>query len=135
MSSFAAQTKEANVADIHRVVQCDGERYLCFTRLATSWFVSVTDGVTLWRVDLDEEEVDALRDLAGVTLLKLISQDSGIFPVIRKFQISNINMMTEVLAIASMTSSKTISSNMLFCRVHHGLVEIILKDNLSWTSV
>ena len=70
MSSFAAQIKEANVADIHHVVQCNGEKYLCFTRLAASWFVSVTDGVTLWRVDLDEEEVDALRDLAGVNTIE-----------------------------------------------------------------
>ena len=80
MSSFAAQIKEANVADIHRVVQCDGEKYLCFTRLAISWFVSVTDGVTLWRVDLDEEEVDALRDLAGVNTIEAYLTRFRYFP-------------------------------------------------------
>ena len=70
MTSFAAQIKEANVDNIHRVVQCNDEKYLCFTRLATTWFVSVTDGVTLWRVDLDDEEVDALRDLAGINTVE-----------------------------------------------------------------
>ena len=70
MASLAAQIKEANVEDIHRVVQCNGDKYLCFTRLAATWLVNVTDGVTLWRVNLDDEEVDALRDLAGVNTVE-----------------------------------------------------------------
>ena len=70
MASFAAQIKEARVDDIHRVVECNDEKYLCFTRLATSWFISVTDGVTLWRVDMDEKDIDDYRDLAGVNTVE-----------------------------------------------------------------
>ena len=75
------------MADIHRVVQSNGEKYLCFTRLASSWFVSVTDGVTLWRVDLDEEEVDALRDLAGVNTVEAYLTRFRYFSyMVRKFR-------------------------------------------------
>ena len=66
MTSFATLITEAKCRELHRVIKSDGEKFLCFTRVTSSWIVCVTDGVSLWKVDLDEEEADALRDLAGI---------------------------------------------------------------------
>lgn len=66
MSSFATLVADANCHELHRVVESSGDKYLCFTRFTTSWTVCVTDGVSLWKVDMDEEEADAQRDLASI---------------------------------------------------------------------
>ncbi|XP_052766921.1 uncharacterized protein LOC128207817 [Mya arenaria] len=70
MTTFAAQITEAKCSDLHRAVKSGDDRHLCFTRLSGTWLVCVTDGVSLWRTELDEEEVDALRDLAGINTLE-----------------------------------------------------------------
>ncbi|WAR20202.1 hypothetical protein MAR_002040 [Mya arenaria] len=56
MTTFAAQITEAKCSDLHRAVKSGDDRHLCFTRLSGTWLVCVTDGVSLWRTELDEEE-------------------------------------------------------------------------------
>jgi len=69
MATFVDNVTEHKCSSLHRVVKNDDDKYLCFTRLSTEFVVGVTDGVTLWKVDLDEEEADNTRDLAGITTL------------------------------------------------------------------
>lgn len=66
MSAFATKVAECRCADLHRVVKSDEEKYLCFTRMGKEFVVCISDGVTLWKIDLDEEELDVQRDLAGI---------------------------------------------------------------------
>lgn len=69
MSALATKVTECSCADLHRVVKSDAEKYLCFTRMGKEFVVCVSDGVTLWKTDLDEGEVDVLRDLAGISTI------------------------------------------------------------------
>lgn len=71
MSSFASLITDANCNELHRVVDSSGSKYLCFSRFDKScWIVCVTDGVSLWKLDLDEEEADAQRDLANISTME-----------------------------------------------------------------
>jgi hypothetical protein len=70
MTSFITLITDAKCRQLHRVIKSGGEKYLCFTRVTSAWIVCVTDGVSLWKVDLDEEETDALRDLAGINTME-----------------------------------------------------------------
>ncbi|XP_046338555.1 uncharacterized protein LOC124119924 [Haliotis rufescens] len=70
MSDFAVLITEAKVEELHRVYRNAKNAFLCFTRLADpSWVVSVTDGVDVWRLELDYDELDSHRDLSGVNTM------------------------------------------------------------------
>ena len=70
MSSFAVQIRDSKCNTLHRVVESSDEKYLCYTRLSNSWIVCVTDGISLWKLDLDEEEADALRDASSINTIE-----------------------------------------------------------------
>ncbi|KAH3853349.1 uncharacterized protein LOC127875261 [Dreissena polymorpha] len=68
MSEFVSHIQDSGCAKIHRVVTNGDERYLCFTRLANSaWFVIASDGVSVWKTEVDEDEADTIRELAGIS--------------------------------------------------------------------
>lgn len=70
MSALASKVTECKCSSLHRVVNSGDEKYLCFTRLSTDdLVVCVSDGISLWKVELDEEEADALRDLANINTI------------------------------------------------------------------
>ncbi|XP_053375933.1 uncharacterized protein LOC123527438 [Mercenaria mercenaria] len=69
MTSFKSLISDAKCTELHRVVESEGDKFLCFTRFTSNWILCVTDGLALWKVDLDEEETDALRDLAGINTM------------------------------------------------------------------
>jgi len=83
MATFATQITDAKCSDLHRVVTSGGERHLCFTRFAGVWHVNVTDGVTLWKAGLDEDDVNAVRDLAGINTVEAFFNK---FRYVTKFQ-------------------------------------------------
>lgn len=68
MSSFKKVLRECNVDCLHQVVENDGQRFLCFTRLGNSensWIVVVTNGTDVWKNEYDEEGLEALSDLVN----------------------------------------------------------------------
>lgn len=65
-SSFESAIRDAKCDRIHKVFTTEGEKYMCFTGFSKTWKVCVTDGVTLWKQDLDEEEAETVAELAGI---------------------------------------------------------------------
>ncbi|KAL4237917.1 hypothetical protein ACF0H5_002627 [Mactra antiquata] len=64
MSSFLDTVKKERCGELHRVVKGDDDKYLCYTKSTTGWTICVTDGVSLWKVEMDE---DTVNDIPGVT--------------------------------------------------------------------
>ena len=64
MTGLKNLVTESKVESLHSVVQNGNQEFLCFTRFSTNWIICVTDGVDLWRLELDEEELESCRELA-----------------------------------------------------------------------
>ncbi|KAL3875066.1 hypothetical protein ACJMK2_038004 [Sinanodonta woodiana] len=70
MQSVSELVKGAKVEELHRVTETEGEKFICFTRLEGDWIICVTDVISLWRIQVDIDELDALRDVAGVSTIE-----------------------------------------------------------------
>lgn len=70
MENLKELVENAKVKEIHQTVENGRQKYMCFTSfsngLSPTWNMCVSDGVDMWRLELDEDELDAHRDLAGV---------------------------------------------------------------------
>ena len=67
MSSIKDIVGDINLDSLHAVTETAGKKYLAFTRLTSeAWILCVTDGIELWRLALDQDELEAHRDLAEV---------------------------------------------------------------------
>lgn len=67
MTSLKNLVTEAKVDGLHSVVENGNQKFLCFTRFSTDWIICVTDGVDMWRLELDDEELESCRELAEAT--------------------------------------------------------------------
>ncbi|XP_041354290.1 uncharacterized protein LOC121372094 [Gigantopelta aegis] len=69
MGDFKNLLIEAEVIDLHRTTDNGRVKFLCFTRFHdNAMILGVSDGVDVWRLELDSDELDTHRDLAGVTI-------------------------------------------------------------------
>ena len=66
MTSLKNLVTEAKVESLHSVVENGNQNFLCFTRFSTNWIICVTDGVDMWRMELDDEELESCREVAEV---------------------------------------------------------------------
>lgn len=64
MSAYKESILGAKVSSLHRVIENGRQRYLCFTKMATNWSLNVTDGIDVWRLELDEDELESHRELS-----------------------------------------------------------------------
>lgn len=71
MSDLKSLVETAEVKEIHRVVQNGNEKFLCFTRTSATWMLCTTNGTDMWKVEIDEDELESYRDLAGVTTVEV----------------------------------------------------------------
>ncbi|GFN83837.1 protein paxx [Plakobranchus ocellatus] len=72
MSDLTSLLQDANLDSAQRVVSNGRQKYLCFTKIkdAAIWVVSVTDGVDVWFLELDKEDLEAQRDLSGISSIE-----------------------------------------------------------------
>jgi hypothetical protein len=66
MTSLKNLVTEAKVESLHSVVENGNQNFLCFTGFSTNWIICVTDGVDMWRMELDDEELESCREVAEV---------------------------------------------------------------------
>ena len=60
---------ENKVEDLHSVVEsvANSQKYLCFSRYSSSeeqFYICATDGCEIWRISLDQNDLETRRDLA-----------------------------------------------------------------------
>ncbi|KAL8602465.1 hypothetical protein ACOMHN_063332 [Nucella lapillus] len=70
MSDLKSIVKNCKVESVHAVIENGRQKFLCFTRLSeeeNTWFVLASDGADVWRVEFDEDGLDAQRDLVNVS--------------------------------------------------------------------
>lgn len=67
MSGFRELIRESGIDSLNRVIQNGDTKYVVFTRLTSQWALCVSDGIEVWRIEWDEEEMEAHRDLAGIS--------------------------------------------------------------------
>ena len=66
MASLKDLVTDNNVNELHNVVENGRQKFLCYTSLSSYWLLAVTDGVDLWKLELDEEELESHRELAEI---------------------------------------------------------------------
>ncbi len=67
METLKDIVEEVGVGSLHVVIDQGGTKYVCFTGLDVNTLViGVSDGVDLWRLTLDKEDLDNQRDLADI---------------------------------------------------------------------
>ena len=70
MSDFKNLLTEAKVIDLHSTTENGRDKFLCYTRFHDNTLIlGVSDGVDVWRLELDSDELDIHRDLADVTTI------------------------------------------------------------------
>ncbi|XP_070551979.1 uncharacterized protein [Ptychodera flava] len=70
MSSAKQLATEAEVDSLHATVNSGIGKLLCFTSCARhddTWTLHVTDGIDVWRLELDHSELDSHRELSNIT--------------------------------------------------------------------
>ncbi|XP_074661705.1 protein PAXX-like [Tubulanus polymorphus] len=59
--------KEAKVDDLKYVISEPGSKYLVYSKSdSNQWILGVSDGVDVWRTELDSVEIDAYMDMAHI---------------------------------------------------------------------
>ncbi|XP_077985308.1 protein PAXX-like [Glandiceps talaboti] len=69
MSSAKQLAIEAEVDTLHATVNSGSGKLLCFTSCARhgdTWTLHVTDGIDVWRLELDKTELDSHRELSNI---------------------------------------------------------------------
>ncbi|KAK3094204.1 hypothetical protein FSP39_025419 [Pinctada imbricata] len=68
MTTFKELITDANVHELHTIIENGRQKFLCYTKLRSDseWLVGVTDGVDVWKLDIDEDELDSHRELAEI---------------------------------------------------------------------
>ncbi|XP_063425749.1 uncharacterized protein LOC134709520 [Mytilus trossulus] len=69
MTSLKNLVTESKVESLHAVVENGKQEFVCFTRLATNWIICITDGVEMYRTELDAEELESCRELAEISTM------------------------------------------------------------------
>lgn len=64
MSSFKDSILEAKVENLHRLIENGRQKFLIFTKMGKSFSLNATDGIDVWRLDMDEKESESLRELS-----------------------------------------------------------------------
>ncbi|XP_061172625.1 uncharacterized protein LOC133181971 [Saccostrea echinata] len=64
MSSYKDSILDAKVINLHKVVENGRQRFICFTKMGTYWSLNVTDGLDVWRLEMDEDEFESHRELS-----------------------------------------------------------------------
>lgn len=70
MSDLKTSVRKNGVECVHKVVENGRQKFLCFSRLADAndaWVLMVTDGADAWKMEYDEEGLEAQRDLVNVS--------------------------------------------------------------------
>lgn len=69
MTDLKQLITNAKLDNIQRIVLNGKQKYLCFTHLTSCWVLCATDGMDVWRLELDEHEIESHRELAEVNTL------------------------------------------------------------------
>lgn len=100
MTSLKNLVTEAKVDGLHSVVENGNQKFLCFTRFSTDWIICVTDGVDMWRLELDDEELESCRELAEATSMdSYLGKIRCVVVLIRPNSSGSILMRTNYFAI------------------------------------
>ena len=73
MTSVRDLTEEARVDKLVSVVKQSGTKFVCFTNVSNdgNWIIAATDGCDLWRLEMDNDALEAHRDAHEVTTLDI----------------------------------------------------------------
>lgn len=69
MAGLKQLITDAKLENVQRIVLNGKQKYLCFTHLTSCWILCATDGIDVWRLELDEDEIESHRELAEVNTL------------------------------------------------------------------
>ncbi|KAJ8308850.1 hypothetical protein KUTeg_013724 [Tegillarca granosa] len=58
MTDLKQLITNAKLDNIQRIVLNGKQKYLCFTHLTSCWVLCATDGMDVWRLELDEHEIE-----------------------------------------------------------------------------
>lgn len=64
MSSFKDSISEAKIGNLHRLIENGLQKFLIFTKMGKNFSLNATDGIDVWRLDMDEKELESLRELS-----------------------------------------------------------------------
>ena len=74
MSTFNMILKDADIAALHLSIDNGSQRYICCTKTATDFSdfsLQVTDGIEVWSLVLENEDVDTQKDLHNLSSSKV----------------------------------------------------------------
>lgn len=64
MSSFKDRISEAKIGNLHRLIENGRQKFLIFTKMGKNFSLNATDGIDVWRLDMDEKELESQRELS-----------------------------------------------------------------------
>ena len=68
MASLKSVIEGACVSNLRTVTEQGSEKYVCFTGFeGEKWHVSATDGSLLWKLELNEDGIDEIREDADIS--------------------------------------------------------------------
>ena len=69
MDNLKLCISENTVDNLHAIVDSGSGRFMCFTRLDSDvWIICASDGCDVWRLEMDNDELEAHRDLASLNM-------------------------------------------------------------------
>ena len=74
MTTFDAILKEAEVSTLHLSIDNGSQRYVCCTKIGydfSSFILQVTDGIDVWSLELENDDVDTQKDLHNLSSTKV----------------------------------------------------------------
>ena len=70
MTVYKDSILEAKVVDLHKIIRNGHQRFLCYTSMGASFSLNTTDGVDVWRLEMDEDELESHRELSETSSLE-----------------------------------------------------------------
>ncbi|CAH1791798.1 unnamed protein product [Owenia fusiformis] len=98
MSSFHQKIKDQKLDSLHKVIDNGTNKYLFFTKFLDqhqSWILCVSDGIELWRLEVDDQELDTRRDV-----LELSSIDSYLTKFRTAYQSGDIQISQQGFSVS-----------------------------------